>query len=197
MLWYATRATGLMAMMLFSGVTLLGILTAGGLRSKRIPHAAVALIHRNISLLSVMFLAVHIGTTVADNYVNVNLSDVFVPFFSDYRPIWVGLGSIAVDLMLAILVTSLLRRRIPREIWRAIHWLAYGSWGIALAHSITIGTDALATRTIAVISLASVAAALVFRFWNGLHPEFNSHLMPIRAATVPVPPPNRRNKVSP
>ncbi|MER6227451.1 hypothetical protein ABT189_44060 [Streptomyces sp900105755] len=79
---------------------------------------------------------------VVDGYVNITALDALVPFVSDYQPLWLGLGTIALDLLLAVLVTSLLRDRIGHRAWRAVHWLAYASWPVALVHGIGIGTDA-------------------------------------------------------
>ena len=88
----------------------------------------IAALHKNISLLVVVFLAVHIVTAVADNFVPIGWLDVVVPFHSPYRPVWLGLGAIAFDLLAALVVTSLLRNRLGYRAWRAIHWTSYACW---------------------------------------------------------------------
>jgi sulfoxide reductase heme-binding subunit YedZ len=98
-------------------------------------------LHRNLSLLTVAFVATHIATTLADPFVNIGIVSAFVPFTSSYRPFWLSLGTIAFDLLLALVITSLLRTRLSYRAWRAIHWLAYASWPIALWHGLGTGTD--------------------------------------------------------
>ncbi|WP_329123642.1 ferric reductase-like transmembrane domain-containing protein [Streptomyces sp. NBC_01465] len=141
LLWYVSRATGVVCLVLFTAVVLLGILVHLRKRLPGLPRFGTVGLHRTLSLLAVVFLAVHIGSSVFDSYVNISLLDVLVPFASDYQPLWLGLGTVAFDLMLAVVATSLLRRRIGHRVWRAVHWLAYLSWPVALVHGIGIGTD--------------------------------------------------------
>jgi sulfoxide reductase heme-binding subunit YedZ len=90
-----------------------------------------------------VFLALHVLTAVLDTYVHIGWTSVVVPFASPYRPLWTGLGTVGVDLMIAVGVSSALRGRIGAGTWRAIHWLAYGSWPVAVAHALGEGTDGL------------------------------------------------------
>ena len=130
-MWLATRATGEIALVLLTGVTIMGIAVTKGWASSRWPESVVTLLHRNISLLAVVFLGVHIGTTVIDGYVPIGWLDVVIPFAQPYRTLWVGLGTVAFDLLLAIIITSLLRRRIPQSLWKGIHWASYLLWAVA------------------------------------------------------------------
>ena len=98
-------------------------------------------LHKNVSLLALVVLAIHILTVVVDSYAPVHLIDAFVPFISGDRPIWLGLGALAFDLMIAVIVTSLLRDRIGLRTWRAVHWTAYASWPLAIVHGIGTGSD--------------------------------------------------------
>jgi sulfoxide reductase heme-binding subunit YedZ len=141
-LWYLTRGSGVVALLLLTATTLLGVLSADRWRSERWPRFAVAGLHRNLTLLALVFIGTHVGTTIADSYAPIGVKDVFVPFFSLYRPVWLGLGALALDLLLAITVTSLLRRHIGYRTWRALHWAAYGTWPLALAHGLGSGSDA-------------------------------------------------------
>ncbi|HEX3461054.1 MAG TPA: ferric reductase-like transmembrane domain-containing protein [Acidimicrobiales bacterium] len=141
-LWYTTRATGIVALALLTATVVLGILTAGRVRSRSWPAFAQADLHKRISLLAMVFLAFHVLTSVLDTYVSVGWAAILVPFASSYRPVWTGLGTVGVDLMLAVAISSALRQRISAQAWRAIHWLAYGSWPVAMAHSLGMGTDA-------------------------------------------------------
>ena len=164
-LWYATRGTGVMALVLLTATVWLGIAGSRRFRSERWPRFLVVGLHRNLTLLVLVFLGVHIGTTVLDRYAPIRLKDAFVPFTSAYRPVWLGLGAVALDLLLALTVTSLLRSRIGYRTWRSLHWLAYVSWPVALVHALGTGSDArvLWLQALAVVSVLVVAAAVAVR----------------------------------
>lgn len=160
--WYANRATGAVCLVLFTVVVLLGIAVRLRGRLPGLPRFGTMSLHRTLSLSATAFLALHITTAVVDGYVNITVVDALVPFVSDYQPLWLGLGTVSFDLMLAVLVTSLLRARLGHRTWRAVHWLAYASWPAALVHGLGIGTD---TGTdwmtwLTVACVATVAAAL-------------------------------------
>jgi methionine sulfoxide reductase heme-binding subunit len=140
-LWYATRATGLMALVLLSLTLVLGLLTSARFRSERWPGFAQQDLHRRVSILTVAFLVIHVLTSVMDRYVHIGWAAIVVPFASGYKPLWVAMGTISLDLMAAVFVTSLLRHHIPARLWRGLHWLVYASWPVALAHSLAIGSD--------------------------------------------------------
>jgi methionine sulfoxide reductase heme-binding subunit len=140
-LWYLTRATGVVALLLLTGAVVLGVLSSIRWRSERLPRFLVGGLHRNVTLLAVAFVVVHVVTTVADGYAPVGLKDALIPFVSPYRPVWLGLGAVAFDLLLALVVTSFLRARLGYRLWRAVHWLAYASWPVALLHSFGTGSD--------------------------------------------------------
>ena len=140
-LWYASRATGVICLVLLTAVMVLGILVNRQGRLPGLPRFAVTSLHRNLSLLSVAFIAVHVLTAVLDTYVSIPATAGVVPFASGYERFWLGLGAISFDLMLAMIVTSLLRGRLNRVLWRAIHLLAYLSWPVAFAHSIGSSKD--------------------------------------------------------
>jgi predicted ferric reductase len=140
-LWYASRATGVVALLMLTVVVILGIVVNRQGHLPGLPRFAVTGLHRNLSLLSVAFVAAHVLTAVADSYVTIPLSAAVVPFSSPYQRLWLGIGAISLDLMIAMVVTSLLRPYLGRASWRAVHWLAYVLWPAALAHSIGSGAD--------------------------------------------------------
>ena len=139
--WYASRATGIVALLLLTAVLVLGILVNRQGRLPGLPRFAVTSLHRNLSLLSVAFIVVHVLTAVLDTFVSIPATAGVIPFVSGYERFWLGLGAISFDLMLAMIVTSLLRGRLNRVLWRAIHLLAYLSWPVAFAHSIGSSND--------------------------------------------------------
>ena len=139
--WYASRATGIVSLLLLTAVLVLGILVNRQGRLPGLPRFGVTSLHRNISLLAVAFIAVHVLTAVLDTYVNIPILSGVVPFASSYERGWLTLGAISFDIMLAMIITSLLRGRLNRTLWRAVHLLAYLSWPVAFAHSIGSSRD--------------------------------------------------------
>jgi predicted ferric reductase len=168
-LWYATRGAGVVSILLFTAVTCLGILTAARWQTESWPRFLTAELHRNLALISVAFLAIHIVTAVIDPFTSLGLIAATIPFASSYRPLWVGLGVIALDLLLALVISSLLRARIGQRAWRATHWLAYAAWPVAVVHGIGSGTDSSAVwlRALDVLSIVAVVGALAWRVWAG------------------------------
>jgi len=158
-LWYATRATGVMALVLLTATVALGIAGVSRLSSPRWPRVITAGLHRNLSLLVAAFVVVHVLTTVLDTYVSISLAALVVPFVSSYRPVWLSLGTIAFDLILAIVITSLFRARLPYRAWRAVHMLAYVSWPVALWHGLGTGTDSRLPWLLALDALCVLVAA--------------------------------------
>ena len=167
-LWYVTRATGLVSLLLLTASVLLGLLTAGRFASGRWPRFLTQGLHRNIPLLVLVFLAMHIGSTVLDTYVSISLTAVFVPFASSYKTVWLSLGAVALDLLLALIVTSLLRDRLGYRAWRRLHWLAYACWPVAVAHGLGIGTDRSAGWVVALTvgCIGCVGAAAAWRIFT-------------------------------
>ncbi len=163
--WYLTRGTGTVALVLLTASVVLGIVGALRFSSPRWPRFAIDSVHRDVSLLVVALLVIHVLTTVLDGFAPISLLDGVIPFLSPYRPLWLGLGTLSFDLILALVITSLVRRRLGYRSWRAVHWLAYVSWPIAILHTLGTGTDVkqwwLLLLTVACI--VAVLAAVVAR----------------------------------
>jgi sulfoxide reductase heme-binding subunit YedZ len=140
--WYLTRSTGSVALLLLTLSVVLGIVDVRRLSSPRWPRFVVDSLHRDASLLAVAFVALHVVTSVLDGFAPVSVVAAIVPFTSAYRPLWLSLGTVAFDLMLALVITSLMRGRISQRAWRLTHWLAYACWPVALVHSFGTGSDA-------------------------------------------------------
>jgi sulfoxide reductase heme-binding subunit YedZ len=140
-LWYATRATGVVALVLLTITVILGIAGTARFTAPGLPRVVTAGLHRNVSLLVLALLTVHVLTTVLDSYARIGLASAIIPFTSNYRGLWLGLGTVAFDLLLAVTVTSLLRDRLSYRTWRAVHFLSYACWPIALWHGLGTGTD--------------------------------------------------------
>ena len=164
LLWYTTRGAGAVSLVLLSAVAVLGLLARLRFESRGWPRFLSAAVHGDLALMTVVFLVLHIVTAVVDPFTHLGLA-ALVPFGSYYRTLWLGLGAIAFELLLAIVATSLLRRYIGARVWRAIHWLAYVSWPVAVLHGIGTGTDRTALWMVAidVVCVAAVAVALIWR----------------------------------
>jgi methionine sulfoxide reductase heme-binding subunit len=157
-LWYASRATGVVALVLLTLVVVLGIMVTRRARLRGLPRFATTSLHRNLSLLAVAFTAVHVVTAIADPYVSIGMLAAIVPFISAYKPFWLGLGAVSLDIVIALIITSLVRARLGRRAWRAVHWLSYACWPVALAHGIGSSND---LRSGGLMVLAGCCAAAV------------------------------------
>jgi sulfoxide reductase heme-binding subunit YedZ len=180
--WYLMRATGIVSLVLLTAVMVLGIGTVRRWRPPNAPAFVTAAVHRSVSLISVVFVAVHVLTAVFDPYASVSVISTVVPFVGSGRPLWVGLGALSLDLIAALIVSSLLRRHLGARAWRSIHWLAYLSWPVAAAHSIGMGSDVGSTwmRVIVAVCFGSLGLAAATRIAAG---RTGKRLEPPRART--------------
>jgi sulfoxide reductase heme-binding subunit YedZ len=141
LLWYTTRGAGTVSLIMLTGVVLLGVLSTTRFQTQRWPRFLTTGLHRNVALLALVFLGIHIVTAVVDPFTHLGWLAAVIPFSSYYRTFWLGLGVIAFELFIAIVVTSLVRGYIGHSVWRAIHWLTYASWPVAVVHGLGTGTD--------------------------------------------------------
>lgn len=162
--WYFGRATGLVSLVLLTGVVVLGILGPLRVASERWPRFAIRTIHRDVSLVALLVIAIHVVVLVLDSDVSIPISAAVLPWGAAHAPFWTGLGALAFDLLLAIAATSLLRKRLGYRTWRSFHWLAYLSWPLAVAHGLGAGSDTdsvwVLALTIACITVATTAIAV-------------------------------------
>lgn len=167
--WYLTRSTGGVALLLLTAAIALGVFDVRRWSTPQWPRFVVDSLHRNVSLLAMVFLVVHILTSVLDSFAPISLLDAFVPFAGSYRPLWLGLGAVAFDLLIAVTLTSVLRQRFGYASWRAIHWLTYASWPIALLHGLGTGSDGASTWLLAlsIFCIAVVLVAVLIRVADG------------------------------
>jgi sulfoxide reductase heme-binding subunit YedZ len=168
-LWYLTRASGLVALVLLTAVVVLGVLTTRGWSSERWPRFVSQAVHRNLSLFAILLIAVHIVTTVVDGFAPIGYIDGFLPFHSPYRPLWLGLGALAFDLLLVVALTSAIRHRIGYRTWRVVHWLAYASWPVAVLHGLGTGSDTSLGPVLLLnaVCIAAVVGVVCWRLADG------------------------------
>jgi predicted ferric reductase len=168
-LWYTTRATGLVALVLLTASMALGLLSSVRYQRPGWPRFVTLGLHRNLSLLALAFTAAHVLTAVLDNFVSIPIQDAVIPFIGSYRPLWLGLGAVAFDLMIALTVTSLLRTRMSLRAWQVVHWGAYLCWPVAVLHGLGTGTDTPVSWVLVLTSacVATVAGLTLWRLARG------------------------------
>ena len=164
-IWYLARSAGVVSLLLLTGSTVLGIVATVRWRSERLPRFVTAGLHRNVSLLALAFLVVHVVAVVADGFAPIGWLDSVVPFQGTYRSVWLGLGALAFDLLLALLITSAMRQRLGYPAWRIVHWLAYACWGLAVVHGLGTGTDPKATWML-LVTFGCVGAVILAVWWR-------------------------------
>jgi methionine sulfoxide reductase heme-binding subunit len=163
--WYLMRGSGFVALMLFTLTMALGVVGVTRFHSPRWPRLVTGELHRNVALTAMCFLALHVLTALTDSWVGLGWIGALVPFHSRYRPVWLAFGVLAFDLFLAILTSSLLRRRIGQRLWRLVHWGTWLVWPLALVHALGSGTDTTAGWGLA-IPLACIATVLTALLWR-------------------------------
>lgn len=150
-LWYLSRGSGAVSLILLSASVVLGIVDQRRWRSQRWPRFTLHGLHRWVSLFAVSFLSIHILSAVLDSFAPIRVLDAVIPFGGTYRPLWLGLGALALDMLLAVTITSLLKKRIGQRNWRAVHWLSYAAWPVAMAHGLGTGSDVRSGWLIAIV----------------------------------------------
>ena len=172
-LWFVSRGSGLVLLILFSAVVVLGVASRLGSAPPRWPRFVFVEMHRTLALFLVAFLGLHVVTAILDPFVKIGWAATVLPFTSGYRTLAIGLGTLAVDFGGAVLITSVARGRLGFRAWRAVHWLAYLAWQAAFAHSLTAGGD-LGIWWVALIEwgcAAAVATAVLARLISGIRPD--------------------------
>lgn len=161
-LWFVSRGSGVVSLLLSTAVVCLGLLVVVRWSHPSWPRFLTAELHRRIALLSIIFVGLHVATAILDPFTSLGIVAAVVPLASSYRPLAVAFGVISVDLTLGVIVTSLLRDRLGHRAWRAVHWLAYGAWPLAVVHSVTAGSDAHAPWLLALMGACVLAVAASF-----------------------------------
>jgi methionine sulfoxide reductase heme-binding subunit len=187
-LWFATRGAGTAVLVLLTSTLALGIATSMGGRSDRWPRFLSASLHRNISLVALALLVVHIVTAIADPFAKMGWRDAVVPFVSAYRPVWTGLGVLAAELFVALIITSAVRPWMGYAGWRAIHWVAYTSWPLAILHGLGDGTDARVPwsmgLTVGCVTIIVMVVALRLGTAQNIDPRARTSAAAVLALTV-------------
>ncbi|HEY5841124.1 MAG TPA: ferric reductase-like transmembrane domain-containing protein [Mycobacterium sp.] len=179
--WALARGTGIVALSFFTLSIVLGIAVRSGRPIGLLPRFGVVDVHRFAALFAVVLVAMHVVLLLADPFAQLRIVDVFVPFLGTYRPVWLGLGTLAADIAVALVVTSLLRHRLGLRVFRVVHWAAYLLWPVTLAHALGNGTDAAHGWFLvwAAACVSAVAASLLWRLHSG-YTEYSSNRIALR-----------------
>jgi predicted ferric reductase len=161
LLWYLNRATGVVLLVLLSVSVVLGVLAMRGRHGRGLPRFVSQSLHRNLALVSVAALFAHVITAVVDGYVDIRWWQAFLPGGATYGPLWLSLGTVSLDLLLVVVITTALRSRLGQRAWRGIHVLSWLAWAVSVAHGVGIGTDLKTPSGLAVVPVASCVAAVV------------------------------------
>ena len=164
LLWYLNRGTGVVLVVLFSLTVVLGVLAISRAVSPWWPRFVTQGLHRTLAALSVLLLVAHAVSAVVDEFVDIRWWQAFVPFGATYQPLWLGLGTLALDLTLVVVATSLARARLPHRAWFLVHLTTYAAWVAGVVHGLGIGTDAgrswmvvVTAACVGAVGLASLA----------------------------------------
>ena len=199
-LWYTTRATGMVALILFTLVVTLGMLVANRIGGTVVGRFEINELHRSVSMVALVFLVIHILTTMLDSFVATGWFSAVIPFVSHYRRLPVAIGAVAFDLILAVWVSSLLKVRLKNATWRYIHWLSWLAFAGAIAHAYLTGTDAKNGAGLLVVALCAliVLGTATWRYFaRPTRAAGRTALSPLAAAKKPATPSPLRDSVSP
>lgn len=168
-LWYLSRATGVLSIVLMTAVLLLGLILSGA-RPGAVDRTAVTqALHRSLALGMLTFLVVHITTAIIDTYVHISLLAAVLPFSSSYSRFSVGLGTLGLDVLAAIIVTSLARHRMSERVWRLVHRSSFVMWPLTLWHGIAMSTGNEPLLRYTTIGCAVIGAVAVLWRLTGSH----------------------------
>jgi predicted ferric reductase len=166
--WYATRSAGIVAWVLLALSVLWGLALSTKAFGKRPRPNWLLDLHRFLGGLAVIFTGVHVVAIVLDSFVAFSPLNVVVPFTGTWHPAAVAWGIVAMYGLVAVEITSLLRKRISKQAWRMTHYLSFPLFAIATIHVLTAGTDrhTFLLRGLLTIGVLSVAVLTAVRVWQ-------------------------------
>ena len=181
--WYVARASGIVAWALAAAAVLWGLFLSTRALGRRPPAPWLLDLHRFLGALTVIFVGLHLSALVADNYTHWGLSDVLVPLATRWHPVPVAVGIVAFYLLLAVEATSLVMKRLPRRLWRTVHYASFAVYFLATIHLLTAGTDRRVVE-LQWAALASSVAVVFFTVYRILAPS--KRFAPARAPAGPL-----------
>ena len=175
--WYVTRASGIVAYALLAGGTLWGLALSTKIHGRRPPRPWMLDVHRMLGALAMILTLVHVVSILVDGFVDFGVVDVLVPFAVTWKPVAVAAGIVALYLLAAVEITSLVRQRISNQTWRRVHYLSFVLFVLASVHFVAAGTDAASPLTVGVVVTAVVAVIVltgyrIHKVIGAVHPCF-------------------------
>ena len=163
--WYVARSGGIVAWVLLSISMFWGLALSSRFLGKRPKPNWMLDLHRFVGGLATVFTAVHVVALILDTYVSFTLVNVLVPFTGDYQPVAIAWGVIAMYFLVAVEITSLLRKKLSKRAWRATHFLSFPLFALATVHLLWVGSDRAtpALRAVVMVCVVGVCGATVMR----------------------------------
>lgn len=180
MTWYITRAAGIITYLLLWFSTIWGLGVASKIFDRFLNRSFTFDFHEFISLLSLGFLGLHIVVLTADTYLPYNLAQLLVPFLSPYRPLWVGIGVLALYLSALVTVTYYLRQRIGMKTFRSIHVASLVAYLAALFHGIFSGTDSSMPAMLLVYAGTFLVFVFLSVYWWMMRRQARNAVAPVK-----------------
>src|SRR5438309_2717589 len=157
--WDVARAGGFTTYVLLTLAVAVGLALSTQLQSPgRWPRLLNSELHNFLTLLSTIFLGVHVLAVVVDPFTHFGLNEILIPLASSYRPVWMALGIVGLYLGIAIGISTWLRPHIGYKLWRSLHVLTLGVFALATIHGIGTGSD---TQTPWALGIYVVSSSLV------------------------------------
>ena len=169
--WYVARAGGILAYLLLWLATLWGVFISSKMVKGWIDATVLYNMHEFLPTLAMVFAVVHAAVLMGDAYIRFSLIDLLIPFYAPYRPLWTGLGSLALYLSVALIASFYLRTVVSRRVWRTFHYLTYLAFLLALVHGLMAGTDSRqpAVYWMYITSGATLLFATIYRVLTARH----------------------------
>ena len=178
--WIEARASGMLAFALLTLSVIAGLVLKSrpftGLRP-----ATVTDTHRFLALLCLGATGIHGVALVLDSTIHIGIAGLLVPGLVSYRPLWVGVGVVAAELMLLVFASFSQRKRIGVKNWRRLHWATYGIFAAMVVHGIMAGTDTTQPWALGMY-LAAIGAVVTATAWRALMPPAKPQRRPRAAA---------------
>ena len=185
--WYSARAGGVIAYLLLWMATLWGVMMSSKMVKGMIDATLVYGMHEFLPTLAMVFAALHAIVLMGDAYIGFSLVNLLVPFTASYRPVWTGLGSVALYLSIALIASFYLKNLVSRKVWRAFHFVTYLAFVLAMVHGVMAGTDTSnpVVRWMYILTGASLLFATLYRILM-VRGETTGKPAPAGARTTPV-----------
>ncbi len=163
--WYVTRAAGITGYLLLWLSTVWGLAVPSRILQGKLHGVYTFDFHQFISLLSIGFIALHIGVLMLDAYLPFSLAQILVPFIAPYRPLWVGVGVLSFYIILLVTVTFYIRDRIGSKAFRAIHVFSLLAFLGAAVHGLYAGTDSPLPIVKAMYGVTFLSVVFLTTYW--------------------------------